>query len=142
MKQRGFSLIEIMVVIVIMGLLLGIVGPRVLDQVGTAQVNTVRTQFGNFEAALKAYKLDNYRYPTTEQGLEALVSQPEIDPIPKKWKQYLDKLPRDPWEGEYKYESPSDGHPYDIYTLGADGVRGGEDQDADMSIWDEPEREE
>ncbi len=137
MQQRGFSLIEIMVVIVIMGLLLGVVGPKVLNNIEKAQINTTRTQFQNFSAALKAYKLDNFRYPNTEQGLEALVTLPGADPVPKKWSQYLDQLPRDPWDGEYKYEAPGDGHPFDIYSLGADGVRGGEGQDADLSIWDQ-----
>lgn len=137
-KQGGFSLIEIMVVIVIMGLLLSIVGPRVFDQVGTAREKTVRAHFGNLKTALDSYRLDNYRYPTTEQGLEALIYQPDAEPVPKKWRQYMDKLPRDPWENDYLYESPGDeGRPFNIYTLGADGVRGGEGEDADLSYWDD-----
>lgn len=136
--QGGFSLIEIMVVIVIMGLLLSVVGPRVFDNINQAQDQTVRAHFGSLKTALDSYRLDNYRYPTTEQGLEALVSQPGADPVPKKWRQYMDKLPRDPWEGDYIYVSPADnGKPFDIYTLGADGVRGGEGQDADRSYWDD-----
>jgi general secretion pathway protein G len=141
MKQRGqggFSLIEIMVVIVIMGLLLSVVGPQVMDNVNEARIQTVRSHFGNFKTALDSYRLDNYRYPSTEQGLDALMTQPSADPAPKKWRQYMDKLPRDPWDNEYLYVSPADdGRPFDIYTLGADGVRGGEDQDADRSYWDD-----
>ncbi len=137
-KQGGFSLIEIMVVIVIMGLLLSIVGPRVFDQVGTAREKTVRAHFGNLKTALDSYRLDNYRYPTTEQGLDALVFEPDADPAPKKWRQYMDKVPLDPWEGEYIYESPGEnGRPFNIITLGADGVRGGEGEDADLSFWDD-----
>lgn len=141
MKQRGqggFSLIEIMVVIVIMGLLLSVVGPRVFDNINQAQDQTVRAHFGNLKTALDSYRLDNYRYPTSEQGLDALVFKPDVDPTPKKWRQYMDKLPRDPWENDYIYMSPADnGKAFDIVTLGADGVRGGEGQDADRSYWDD-----
>lgn len=136
--QHGFSLIEIMVVIVIMGLLLSVVGPQVFQNVEQAQRQTVQAHFGNLKTALDSYRLDNYRYPTTEQGLEALVSQPSVDPVPRRWRPYMDRLPRDPWENHYHYVSPGDnGRPFDIYTLGADGVRGGEGQDADVSYWDE-----
>lgn len=137
-NQGGFSLIEIMVVIVIMGLLLSIVGPKVFDQIGTAKEKTVRAHFGNFKTALDSYRLDNFRYPTTEQGLEALVMQPDAEPVPKKWRQYMDKLPKDPWDTPYLYESPAEeGRAFDIYTLGADGQRGGEGEDADLSYWDD-----
>lgn len=136
--QRGFSLIEIMVVIVIMGLLLSIVGPQVFDNVGKAQDQTVKAHFANIKTALDSYRLDNFRYPTSEQGLEALVYQPSVDPVPKKWRQYMEKLPRDPWDNDYVYTSPGDnGRPFDIYSLGADGTRGGEDADADRSYWDD-----
>lgn len=136
--QRGFSLIEIMVVIVIMGLLLSIVGPQVFDNVGKAQDQTVKAHFGNIKTALDTYRLDNFRYPTTEQGLEALVFQPSAEPVPKKWRQYMEKLPRDPWDNEYVYSSPGDdGRPFDIVSLGADGTRGGEGPDADRSYWDD-----
>lgn len=137
-NQQGFSLIEIMVVIVIMGLLLSVVGPRVFQNVEDAQQQTVKAHFANLKTALDSYRLDNFRYPTTEQGLEALVYQPSVDPVPKKWRQYMDKLPRDPWDGDYLYVSPGeDGKPFDIYTLGADGTRGGEGQDKDISYWDD-----
>jgi general secretion pathway protein G len=137
--QRGFSLIEIMVVIVIMGLLLSVVGPQVIENVNEARIQTVRSHFGNFKTALDSYRLDNYRYPTTEQGLDALMNKPSADPEPKKWRQYMDKLPKDPWQNDYIYISPGDnGKPFDIQTLGADGVRGGEDpQDVDRSYWDD-----
>ena len=137
-NQGGFSLIEIMVVIVIMGLLLSVVGPKVFQNVEQAQQQTVKAHFGSLKTALDSYRLDNFRYPSTEQGLDALVFQPDVDPVPKKWRQYMDKLPRDPWDNDYLYESPSDeGRPFNIYTLGADGVRGGEGQDADKSFWDD-----
>ena len=136
--QRGFSLIEIMVVIVIMGLLIGVVGPRVFQNVEKAQIETAKANMANLKTALDSYRLDNYRYPTTEQGLDALIMKPDVDPEPKKWRQYMDKLPRDPWDNDYQYISPSDnGKPFDIYTLGADGVRGGEGNDADISFWDD-----
>ncbi len=137
-NQGGFSLIEIMVVIVIMGLLLSVIGPKVFQNVEQAQLQTVKAHFGSLKTALDSYRLDNFRYPNTEQGLDALVFQPDADPVPKKWRQYMDKLPRDPWENDYLYESPGDeGRPFNIYTLGADGVRGGEGLDADRGFWDE-----
>jgi general secretion pathway protein G len=136
--QRGFSLIEIMVVIVIMGLLLSVVGPRVFDNISQAKAQTVKAHFGNLKTALDSYRLDNYRYPTTEQGLMALVMKPSGDPEPKRWRQYMDKIPKDPWENDYIYVSPGDaGRPFDIYSLGADGVRGGEGEDADVGYWDD-----
>jgi general secretion pathway protein G len=136
--QRGFSLIEIMVVIVIMGLLLSVVGPAVFKNIEDAKFQTVRAHFGNYKTALDSYRLDNYRYPSSEQGLQALMVKPDGDPEPKRWRQYMDKLPKDPWENDYIYVSPGDGgHPFDLYTLGADGVRGGEGEDADISYWDD-----
>lgn len=127
-----------MVVIVIMGLLLSIVGPAVFDNVGKAQEQTVKAHFGNLKTALDSYRLDNFRYPSTEQGLEALVFQPSSEPVPKKWRPYMEKLPLDPWNNAYLYESPADnGRPFDIISLGADGQRGGEGDDADRSYWDD-----
>lgn len=137
-QQRGFSLIEIMVVIVIMGLLLSVAAPMVFQNVEQAQRQTVRAHFGNLKTALDSYRLDNHRYPTTEQGLEALVSQPTADPAPRRWRPYMEQLPRDPWGNHYHYVSPAEnGRPFDIFTLGADGQRGGEGQDAEISYWDE-----
>lgn len=136
--QRGFSLIEIMVVIVIMGLLLSVVGPKVFENISQARVQTAKSHMANLKTALDSYRLDNYRYPSTEQGLQALVFKPNGEPQPKRWRQYMDKLPKDPWENDYVYVSPGDnGRPFDLYTLGADGVRGGEGEDADISFWDD-----
>lgn len=141
-RQRGFSLIEIMVVIVIIGLMVGVVGPALFGNVYQAQVQKVKTEFSTIETALDSYKLDNFTYPTSEQGLFALVSRPDAEPVPRKWREggYLKKMPKDPWEREYIYLSPSDnGKPYDIISYGADGLQGGEGEAADISVWDEAE---
>jgi len=138
--SKGFSLIEIMVVLVIMGLLASIVAPNVMDALAGSKVQKVQADFANIETALKMYKLDNFIYPTTEQGLEALVSRPSSSPEPKNWRKggYLPELPMDPWQNQYLYTSPADGHPYEIYSLGADGVRGGMDEAMDIGNWDTP----
>ncbi|WP_339671090.1 type II secretion system major pseudopilin GspG [Dasania marina] len=137
--QQGFSLIEIMVVLVIIGLLVSIVAPNVLDRADDARVQKVQADFSTIGTTLKMYRLDNYNYPTTEQGLEALVNKPSIDPIPSNWKKngYLEEMPKDPWGRPYLYLSPSEfsDNDFDIYTLGADGVTGGEDQNADLGTW-------
>lgn len=139
--NKGFSLIEIMVVLAIMGLLAAIVAPNVMDALSGGRVQKARADFANIETALKMYKLDNFIFPSTEQGLEALISPPSSAPEPKNWRSsgYLSKLPKDPWGNEYLYVSPGDAHPYDIYTLGADGLNGGADDATDISIWDEGE---
>lgn len=141
-SQRGFSLIEIMVVLVIIGLLVAIVAPNVLDKADEARVQKVHADFKSIELALKMYKLDNFNYPTTEQGLQALVKKPTTDPIPHNWKSsgYLSELPIDPWGNPYQYLSPAEfgTGDYDIYTLGADGVTGGEGQNADIGTWMKP----
>lgn len=138
-RQQGFSLIEIMVVLVIIGLLVSIVAPNVLDQADEARVQKVQADFSAIEVALKMYKLDNFNYPTTEQGLNALVEKPTLDPVPRNWKKsgYLPQLPVDPWGNPYLYLSPAEfgTGDYDIYTLGADGLTGGEDQNADIGTW-------
>lgn len=139
--QKGFSLIEIMVVIVIMGMLLSYVAPKVFQNVEKAQLQKVQADFSSIKTALANYRLDNFVYPTSEQGLEALVTKPSIAPEPRGWRSegYLDKIPSDPWQREYLYLSPGENNkPYEIYTLGADGVRGGSGQDADISNWDDP----
>lgn len=142
MKQvnsRGFSLIEIMVVLVIMGLLASIVAPNVMEALSGSKAQKVQADFANIETALKMYKLDNFVYPSSEQGLEALVSRPTSSPEPKNWRKggYLPEMPVDPWGNDYLYLSPSDsGKPYEIYTLGADGVRGGEEEGVDINNWD------
>lgn len=142
-QERGFSLIEIMVVIVIMGLLLSYVAPKVFQNVEKAQLQKVQADFSSIKTALANYRLDNFIYPTSDQGLEALVTKPQIAPEPRGWRSegYLDKVPRDPWQREYLYLSPGEnGRPFEIYTLGADGVRGGSGQDADISNWDDPDQ--
>ncbi|MGB5324433.1 MAG: type II secretion system major pseudopilin GspG [Pseudomonadales bacterium] len=140
-SQRGFTLIEVLVVVVIMGLLIGLIGPNVLGQVDKARVTTARADLATLASSLDMYKLDNHFYPTTDQGLEALVSQPSGTPVPKNWNSqgYLkgSEIPRDPWEGEYIYFSPGDGsRPYELISLGADGREGGEGYSADISVWD------
>lgn len=142
-RQGGFSLIEIMVVVIIIGLLASIVAPAVLNRADDARIQKVQADFKNIQTALKLYRIDNYVYPSSEQGLEALVQKPTTAPEPRNWKQggYLDDLPQDPWGNDYKYLSPGESREYDIYTLGADGVTGGEGQNADISVWDERAQE-
>lgn len=137
--QGGFSLIEIMVVLVIIGLLVSIVAPQVLDSADDARVKKVQADFKSISTALSLYKLDNFSFPSTEQGLEALVDKPVIDPIPQNWKKngYLPELPVDPWGRPYQYLSPAEfsDAEFDIFTYGADGLSGGEDQNADIGNW-------
>jgi general secretion pathway protein G len=143
--NRGFSLVEILVVLVIIGLLVSIVAPNVLQRADEARVQKVKADFKNIETALKLYKLDNFSYPSTEQGLAALVEKTSIDPVPRNFKQggYLEKTPDDPWGRPYLYLNPaefSQGE-YDLYSLGADGVTGGEDQNADIGNWNAEQKE-
>ncbi|MFK8040736.1 type II secretion system major pseudopilin GspG [Congregibacter sp.] len=135
--QAGFSLVEILVVLVIMGLLISIVAPTVLNRADDARIQKAQADFKAIETALKIYRLDNYVYPSTEQGLEALVSASAIDPAPRNFKDggYLAELPLDPWGRPYLYLSPGENGEVDIYTLGADGLSGGEDQNADIGNW-------
>ncbi|MCK5880605.1 MAG: type II secretion system major pseudopilin GspG [Sinobacterium sp.] len=138
-SQKGFSLIEIMVVLVIIGLLASIVGPRVIGQAEEARKKKAVADFANLATALKMYKLDNFIYPSTEQGLQGLVTPSDISPSPKNFRQggYMDKLPKDPWGNEYLYLSPGDNGAFDIYTYGADGIAGGEGESADMGNWED-----
>ncbi len=137
--SRGFTLIEIMVVVVILGILAAIVVPKVMDRPDQARMTRAKQDVRALEAALNLYKLDNYRYPTTDQGLEALVSKPDTPPEAKNWKKggYMDRLPLDPWLNTYVYLSPGVHGNIDIMTYGADGQPGGEDADADIGNWDE-----
>lgn len=139
-RQGGFSLIEIMVVVIIIGLLASIVAPAVLDRVDEARIQKVQADFKSMQTALKLYRIDNFVYPNTEQGLEALVAKPSIAPIPRNWKSsgYMESLQQDPWGRPYLYMSPGEAHEYDIYTLGADGISGGDGPNADINVWDEP----
>lgn len=138
-RQSGFSLVEILVVLVIMGLLISIVAPTVLNRADDARIQKAQADFKAIETALKIYRLDNYVYPTTEQGLEALINASSIDPAPRNFKDggYLAELPLDPWGRPYLYLSPGENGEIDIYTLGADGLSGGEDQNADIGNWKE-----
>lgn len=142
--QSGFSLIEIMVVVIIIGLLASIVAPMVLDRADEARLKKVQADFKAIQTALKLYRIDNFTYPTSEQGLEALVTKPSQAPVPRNWKNggYIETLQQDPWGRPYLYMSPGEGHEYDIYTLGADGVTGGDGQNADISVWTQPEKAE
>ena len=133
--QKGFTLIEIMVVVVILAVLGAIVVPRVLDNVGQARTNAAKADIKNIQTALNLYKLDNFSYPTTEQGIEALVSKPSGDPEPRNWKQYLDSVPEDPWGEAYIYISPGENGDYDLYSLGADYQEGGEGEASDVTSW-------
>jgi general secretion pathway protein G len=132
---RGFTLIEILVVLVIIGVLAALIAPNVLDRAGEAKVTAARTDVSNLVQALKLYKLDNQRYPTAEQGIDALVRKPTGGPIPNNWKPYLDKLPKDPWGQPYQYANPGLQGEIDIFSFGADGKSGGEGNDADVGSW-------
>jgi len=132
---RGFTLIEIMVVLVIIGVLAALIAPNVLDRAGDAKVTAARTDVNNLMQALKLYKLDNQRFPTNEQGLEALVRKPSTGPAPTQWKPYLDKLPNDPWGRPYQFMNPGIKGEIDIFSFGADGQPGGEGQNADIGSW-------
>ncbi len=132
---RGFTLIEILVVLVIIGVLAALIAPNVLDRAGEAKVTAARTDVSNLVQALKLYKLDNQRYPTAEQGIDALVRKPSTGPIPNNWKPYLDKLPKDPWGQPYQYANPGLQGEIDIFSFGADGKSGGEGNDADVGSW-------
>ena len=139
-ESRGFTLIELMVVIVILTALAMLVGPKLIGRSDDAKRTDAQVQIRNFETALKLYKLDNGNYPTTEQGLQALVTKPTTGQIPAKYKEdgYLEnkKVPKDPWGNDYVYLSPGEHGDYDLYSFGADGVRGGEGKNADIESWD------
>jgi general secretion pathway protein G len=131
--QRGFTLIELMVVLVIIGVLAALIVPNVLERADDARVTAAKTDINNVVQALKLYKLDNQRFPTSEQGLQALVSKPTVGVIPGNWKSYLEKLPKDPWGNDYQYLSPGLKGEIDVVSFGADGQRGGEGKNADLS---------
>ena len=132
---RGFTLIELMVVLVIIGVLAALIVPNVLERADEARVTAARTDVNNLMQALKLYRLDNQRYPTAEQGLDALVRQPTVGPPPPNWKPYLEKLPNDPWGHPYQYVNPGVKGEIDVYSLGANGQPGGDGKDADVGSW-------
>ena len=132
---RGFTLIELMVVLVIIGVLAALIVPNVLERADDARVTAARTDVNNLMQALKLYRLDNQRYPTTEQGLQALVARPATGPAPANWRPYLEKLPNDPWGRPYQFLNPGIKGEIDVMSLGADGKPGGEGNDADVGSW-------
>jgi general secretion pathway protein G len=134
-SSRGFTLIELMVVLVIIGVLGALIVPNVLNRASDARVTAARTDVNNLMQALKLYKLDNQRYPSGEQGLQALVAKPTVGSVPNNWKPYLDKLPNDPWSHPYQYANPGVKGEIDVYSLGADGQVGGEGNDAEVGSW-------
>jgi general secretion pathway protein G len=131
----GFTLIELMVVLVIIGVLAALIVPNVLDRADDARATAAKTDVNNLMQALKLYKLDNQRYPTAEQGLQALVARPSAGPVPPNWKQYLEKLPNDPWGRPYQYLNPGVKGEIDVMSFGADGQPGGEGKNADVGSW-------
>ncbi len=135
--QLGFTLIEIMVVVVIIGILAALVGPRLFGQVDRARIEAAKAEISTIENAMKFYRLDNYAYPSTEQGIEALVTKPN-DPNIKNYPAggYLERMPSDPWGNPYLYLNPGNQGEIDVYTLGADGAPGGEENNADIGNWD------
>ena len=133
--QQGFTLIEIMVVVVILGILAALIAPNVINRIDDAQVVKVQQDIRSIESALKLYRLDNFRYPETDEGLNALVTPPQ-DPNAR-WPAggYLDRLPKDPWDREYAYLHPGNQGEFDVYTLGRDGQQGGDGIDSDVGNW-------
>ncbi|TNF36791.1 MAG: type II secretion system protein GspG [Gammaproteobacteria bacterium] len=136
-KHQGFTLIEIIVVVVIIGILATFIAPKFLGRTDEARVVKAKQDIEALEKALQLYKLDNYVYPTTDQGLEALVEKPGSEPVPANWKQggYITKMRKDPWQRDYLYLNPGEHGEIDIYTLGADGIEGGEGPAADIGNW-------
>jgi general secretion pathway protein G len=135
--QKGFTLIEIMIVVVILSILASLIIPRIMNRPDQARVVKAQQDMRAIESALNMYRLDNFYYPTTNQGLEALVNKPSLQPEPVNWQQaYLDKLPNDPWGQPYLYLMPGKNGDFDLFTYGADKRKGGEASDADIGNWD------
>ncbi len=138
-RSRGFTLIEIMVVITILGILAALIVPRVVGRTDDARITAAKTDISAILQALKVYRLDNGRYPTTEQGLRALLEKPSIEPVPNNWKSggYLERssVPKDPWGKEYQYLSPGLRGEIDVFSFGRDGQSGGEGPDAEVGSW-------
>ena len=135
-NEQGFTLLEIMVVVVIIGLLVAAVAPQFIRQIDTAEINRARQDLRSIELSLNLYRLDNFRYPSTSEGLDALVTNPGENVAPN-WKQYLREIPVDPWQQPYHYASPGQrGGDFDVFTYGADRQEGGEGVNADIGNWD------
>jgi general secretion pathway protein G len=137
--QRGFTLVEIMVVVVIIGILGALVVPKLLGRTGESRVAAAKVDIATLKQALNLYKLDNQRYPTTDQGLQALMQKPTSGPAATGWKSggYLEKLPKDPWGNPYQYLAPGIHGEVDVFSLGADGQPGGTGEDADVGSWEQ-----
>jgi general secretion pathway protein G len=137
-RESGFTLIEIMVVVIIIGVLSALIAPNIIDNVDKANVTAAKTDLRTISTQLDLYKLDNGTYPTTDQGLEALVTKPSGHPEPRNWKKggYLKKVPVDPWGSSYVYISPGTHGSFDLFSLGADAQEGGSDEGADITSWE------
>jgi general secretion pathway protein G len=135
-RAVGFTLVEVMVVVIILGVLAALIVPRVIGRTDEARAVAARQDVAAIMQALKLYRLDNGRYPSSEQGLQALVSKPTLEPLPSNWKSYLDRLPKDPWGNPYQMLNPGIHGEIDVFTLGADAQAGGSGADADVGSWD------
>jgi general secretion pathway protein G len=135
--QAGFTLIEVMIVIVIMGIMASLIVPKIMGRPDEARIVASKQDIASILQALKLYKLDNQRLPSTEQGLQALITKPSAPPVPSNWKSdgYLDRLPKDPWGNPYQYLSPGLNGDIDVFSFGSDGAIGGEGNDADIGSW-------
>ena len=133
--HRAFTLVEIMVVVVIIGILAVLIVPRVLGRSDEARVAAARHDIAAIVQSLKLYRLDNGRYPSSEQGLQALIARPQSTPVPTNWRQYLDSLTKDPWGNQYQYLSPGVNGEIDVFSFGADGRPGGSGVDLDIGSW-------
>jgi len=135
-SQGGFTFIEIMVVVVIIGILVGLLGQKIMDRPDEARVVAAKHDLRTIAGAINLYRLDNGFYPTAQQGLAALVTKPDSAPVPNKWRSYLDGIPEDPWGNKYQYINPGVHGEIDIISLGADGAPGGEGMNADIGSWE------
>ena len=134
-SRHGFTLIELLVVLVIIGVLGALIVPNLFSSLDDARGTAARTDINTLMQSLKRYKLDNQRFPSVEQGLDALVRKPTASPVPPNWKPYMDKLPNDPWGRPYQFLNPGVRGEIDVFSLGADGQPGGEDKNADIGSW-------